>query len=191
MVETLKRRSALASVYVKGRFGADTNVPGMTVHERTDLTLVHIDGGNDDVKNPQGFTLPTPGHSAAGTDTRALWMGPGRWLVIANDGAYGALAQKITERIPAAAINDVSSSRTVLRLTGPKVRDVLAAGCPIDLHTAKWTSGVCATTILDHFTVTIDCIDAASFDVYVARGFALSFYEWLMEAGEEFGVEVV
>ena len=85
MVETLKRRSALASVYVKGRFGADTDVPGMTVHERTDLTLVHIDGGNNDVKNPQGFKPPNAGQSVEEHSTRSLWMGPNRWLVISND----------------------------------------------------------------------------------------------------------
>lgn len=188
MVETLKRRSALARVYVKGRFGADTKVPGITISARADMTLVHVDGADIDTENVRRFKLPAAGQSTADGGTRTLWMGPGRWLMTSGDGA---LAQKVTAGMPTAAVNDVSSSRTVLRLTGAKVRDVLAAGCPIDLHPTKWTAGMCATTILDHFTVTIDCVDADSFDVYVARGFAQSFFAWLMDAAAEFGVEVV
>ncbi len=197
MVEIMKRRSALASVYVKGRFGANSDMPGATLEERSSLTFVHIEYAADDAEcalglaDVLGFALPKAGHSAGASNTRALWMGPGRWLVISNDTQYGALAQKIAANLPAAAVNDVSSSRTVLRLTGPKVRDVLAAGCPIDLHPNAWQAGKCATTVLDHFTVTIDCIAADTFDVYVPRGFAQSLYEWLMEAGEEFGVEVI
>ena len=190
MVETMKRRSALASVYVAGRFGVDTDVPGTTFQERPNLTLVHVDCGDAVAESALGFTLPTAGLSKADGNTRALWMGPGRWLIVATDTTYGALADKITSRLPDAAVNDVSSSRTVLRLSGPKVRDVLAAGCPIDLHPTKWTPGACATTIFGHFTVTLDCIDTESFDIYIARGFAMSFYEWLMEAAKEFGVEV-
>jgi len=196
VVETLKRRSALTSVYVKGRYGANQDMPGTTVEERGKLTLVHDEYAADDPESALGladvlgFALPKAGHSAAAANTRALWMGPGRWLVVGKDATYGALAQKIAARLPDAAINDVSSSRTVLRLTGPKVCDVLAAGCPMDLHPTKWAPGACATTIFDHFTVILDCIGANDFDVYVARGFAQSFYECLMEAGEEFGVEV-
>ncbi len=197
MVETMKRRSALASVYVAGRFGASIDAPGTTIQERRNLILVHVDGRADGAESALGlaetlgFTLPKAGHSAAAGDTRVLWMGPGRWLVTAADTEHGALANKIANRIPAAAVNDVSSSRTVLRLYGPRVRDVLAAGCPMDLHPTKWAPAACATTILDHFTVTIDCIDTDSFDVYIARGFAASFYEWLMETAQEFGVRVV
>ena len=40
-----------------------------------------------------------------------------------------------------AAIVDQSHGRTILRVTGPKVRDALAKGVPVDLHPRAFTDG--------------------------------------------------
>lgn len=196
MVDILQRRSALESVYKPGRFGAAAAKPGIIIAERRGLTLVHVEHRDNDAASPLalsgalGSSLPPAGHSAAKGDVRAIWLGPSRWLVTAPDGKHGALAASLGAAAPDTAINDVSSSRTVLRLSGPNVRDVLAAGCPLDLDAKVFTPGTAAGSLFDHFTVTLDCIDTDIIDVYVARGYAVSFWEALLDAGAEYGVEV-
>lgn len=196
MVDILQRRSALENVYKPGRFGAETATPGLGIAERRGLTLVHVEHRDNDAASPLalsgalGCTLPPAGHSATKGDIRALWLGPSRWLITAPDSRHGALVGSLAAAAPAAAVNDVSSSRTVLRLSGPRVRDVLAAGCPLDLDASIFTPGMAAGSLIDHFTATLDCIDTDTIDVYVARGYAVSFWEWLLEAGSEYGIEV-
>lgn len=190
MVETLKRRSALEGVYHTGRHGLPDGAPGVTLGERRSRALVHIECPDEARAQALGLSLPGANAAAETSDVRTVWLGPNRWLATAKESAPGALARDLAAKAPDAAVNDVSSSRAVLRLSGPKVRDTLAAGCPLDLDPIAFKAGMAATTVCDHFTVTLDCIDAETFDVYVARGYAVSFWEWLLEAGAEYGVEV-
>lgn len=197
MADILQRRSALESVYEPGRFGAPAAKPGLRITERRGLTLVHVEHRDNDAASPLalsgalGCALPPASHSAGKGDVRAIWLGPSRWLVTAPDSEYGALAASLGAAASEVAVNDVSSSRTVLRLYGPNVRDVLAAGCPLDLDAKIFTPGTAAGSLFAHFTLTLDCIDTDTIDVYVARGYAVSFWEALLEAGAEYGVEVM
>ena len=189
MVEALKPRSALDGVYQPGRFGADAETPGLIVTARTGLTLTHVEYAQNDSSTALelakilGGALPTATNAADVGKVRVIWMGPARRLIVGN-------VPDLAAALPAAAINDISSSRTVLRLSGPKLREVLAAGCPLDLHPGVFKTGCCATSHIGHFTATLDCFDAMTIDVYVARAYGLSFFEWLTEAAEEVGYEV-
>lgn len=196
MVEHIKRRSAIDGAYTIGPFGAVSDTPGVRIHERRDLTIIHVDTGDDptcdeNIAAAVGHALPDANRSVDGSGYRIIWAGPGRWLVIGQDEAYGTTASKLSLVAANAAFNDVSSSRAVIRISGNRARDVLAAGCTIDLHPDVFGPGRSATTDIDHVAVTLDCIDRDTFDVYVPRGFALSFWEWLLEAAAEHGGEIV
>jgi sarcosine oxidase subunit gamma len=92
-----------------------------------------------------------------------------------------------------AAIMDVSDGRVAFRLAGPSARDVLAKGCPLDLHPRAFPPGSCAQSLLAKAAVLIHLLDDApergpNFDVYVARSFAHYSWTWLEDAGREYGV---
>ena len=91
----------------------------------------------------------------------------------------------------AAAVNDVGQGRLVLRLTGPRVRDILAKGCPLDLHASAFPTGHCAESLIGHIGVTIDCTADETFDLYVNRSYAAFFWEWLTRAAMEYGYRVL
>ncbi len=197
MADPAIRRSALDGIIVAGTFGAaaDDGTPGVTITERRPLTLVHVsvrDGDRDTitaVNGAAGVALPeTSGMAAVSSNVRALWLAPGRWLL--SSETTNNLAGDISGAAPGAAINDVSSGRTVLRLAGPHTRDVLASDCPLDLHPSAFGTGHAAVGLIGHFNVVIDCIDEEVFDVYVARGFAADFWHWLTEAAAEWGYRV-
>jgi len=194
--EPAQRRSALAAVYTVGPFGANGATPGVSIAERRNRSLVHVEYREDDAESALalagalGFALPTAGHAADKGFTRVIWAGPGRWLVTAPEAAHGVLAAELAEAVTNAAVNDVSSSRTVLRLAGPVVRDLLASGCPLDFDAGVFKPGMAATSVVEHLTVTLDCLNGDTFDVYVARGYAVSFWEWLLETAQEFGGSV-
>lgn len=69
-------------------------------------------------------------------DLRVVWTGPDEWLVVAPQGQEGALAARLRTALAGqhCAITDVSSGFFLVELAGPRVRDTLAQGCPMDLH---------------------------------------------------------
>lgn len=196
MVKQATRRSALASVYDIGPFGVEASPPGVTIVERMGLSLVIAECAENDtdsitsLSKSIGIDMPSPGQSIEAGDRRTIWLAPGRWLIIGKDQIYGETAATLAASSDGIAVNDVSSSRTAIRISGPKVRDILASSCTIDLHASQFTGGMSATTDLDHVVATMDCLDADTFDLYVSRAYAVSFWEWLIEASEEYGGEV-
>ncbi|WUI02998.1 sarcosine oxidase subunit gamma [Spirillospora sp. NBC_00431] len=87
--------------------------------------------------------LPRPGRVTGTGDPYVLWLGPGWYLLIGRAGrAHGLL-----DGLSGSAV-DVSAARTVLELSGPSARAVLAHGCPLDLHPRAFGPGRCARTLL-------------------------------------------
>jgi len=193
VAETSFRCSALESVYQQGSFGADRpNGPGLTLHERRPLSIVHIGTDADGSVHPSlGCALPsTPNTTSQSDNHRILWLAPKRWLVVSNDEIHGELEKRATAAFKNAAITDVSNGRTVIRLQGPDIRTVLSKGCPVDLHPSVFSSGNCVQSRIGSLNVLIDCIDGNVIDVYIARGFGQVLWEWLTEASAEFGYQV-
>ena len=137
-----------------------------------------------------------PNTTAARGDLVALWLGPDAWLLTcAPDEAalhIGSLREALAD--VHAAITDVSDGRVALRLRGPNARDVLAKGCPLDLHPRTFGAGRCAQSLLAKASMLVHLVaeDAIgpTFDLYVARSFAHCVFAWLEDAGREYGVQV-
>lgn len=88
-----------------------------------------------------GIALPTaPCRSAAAGGRTALWLGPDEWLLLSPDRLDLA-------DVPGGAVVDVSHRQVGLLLDGPAAADVLAAGCPLDLHPAAFPPGTCTRTV--------------------------------------------
>jgi sarcosine oxidase, subunit gamma len=141
--------------------------------------------------------LPGEPNTTAGRgELTALWLGPDAWLLTCPADAVPrymgdlrvALADVHT------AVIDVSDGRVALRLTGPNARDLLAKGCPLDLHPRAFASGHCAQSLLAKASVLLHLVEddehGPTFDLYVARSFAHYLFAWLEDAGREYGVQV-
>lgn len=137
-----------------------------------------------------GVAAPmTPGQSADGGGTRLMMLAFGRYLVIGGTD----LGQQLTDAFSAedAAVTDLSHSRAVVRLAGEKSTDVLAKGLPIDTALDVFPIGAVVQSTIHHINVTAYRADETTFDLYVFRGFAVSFWEWITDAAEEFGPAVM
>jgi len=119
-------------------------------------------------------------------DADVLWLGPDEWLLLADPGQQQVLAATLRDAIGEedGYVTDVSAQRTAVALTGPKVREVLASGCSIDLHPKATPLGSCVQALLAQTGVVRD-EDAAGFLLLVWASFAGYFADWLVDACTE------
>lgn len=155
---------------------------------RHGLAIVNLRGDADDaafragVASVVGPALPVqPCTSVASETHRLVWAGPDDWFVIAPRGEADALETRLRAALAGThhAVTDVSSGYTLLHLSGPPVRDVLAQGCPLDLHARVFKSGMSAGS--HYFKASIwlwQCNDAPTYELLVRRSFM--GYVWLM-----------
>ena len=183
MTETfIPRVSALADVAVQGRFGADKGQPGVAFRVRHPLSIATVIA-----RAGQGEA--TAKVLAAYT---AQWAGPNQYFVVAEGRGEGALYRELKAALAGiASVSDQSHGRVIIRISGPKARDVLAKGTPVDLHPDHFPVGTSALTQMAHVGVHLTRVDADAYDLSVFRGFSESFWEWITEQAEEFGYQVM
>jgi sarcosine oxidase subunit gamma len=213
VVEAYLRQSALAHLGLEGRGEAVRGAAGVAMGERPYRGMVNLrlDPGNAEAmaafEAAFGFALPvTPNTTAGEGDTIALWLGPDEWWLVVpgpDPEAGPELAEKLRAALSGhfAAVTEVGESRTCIRIAGPRARDVLQKGCPLDFHSRAFAAGACAQSILAKAGVTLhlfadESADQAGaegpvFDIYVARSFAEYLWAWIEDAGREYGVTVV
>ncbi|MYZ50505.1 sarcosine oxidase subunit gamma, partial [Propylenella binzhouense] len=118
-----------------------------------------------------------------------IWSGPDRWLAAGPALDVPRLAAALAGL---AAIADQSDGRALLRLSGPRVRDVLAKGAMIDLHPRAFGTSDAAVTAIAQIGVEIWQVDdRPAFELAIARSMAGSFWSWLAASAAEFGFEVL
>ncbi|MDI6097059.1 sarcosine oxidase subunit gamma family protein [Actinoplanes sp. NEAU-A12] len=137
-----------------------------------------------------GVALPRRGGtSATSGDVSVLWLGPDEWLVVGPPGAETRLTALLESAAGAAhaSVVDVSAQRTAVALRGPRVRELLALGCSLDLHPRVFGVGDCAQTMLAHAPVVVWRRES-EFWILVRASFAGHLAAWLEDAGIEFTV---
>lgn len=141
MLETLKR-TGLADLPFRSA-SASASQSALIAGWRDGLSVVNLRGNADDeafctaVSDALGVALPTrPCTSADNGVRRVVWAGPDDWFVIGPKGDADATTARLRAALAGMhhAVTDVGSGYTVLHLAGAPVRDVLAQGCPLDLH---------------------------------------------------------
>jgi sarcosine oxidase subunit gamma len=79
----------------------------------------------------------------------------------------------------------------VFRISGPRARDVLAEGLPIDLDPRSFPLGSAAASTISLMGVQLwQTDDTRSYDIAVFRSVSASFWRWLTASAAEFGYEV-
>ncbi len=191
--------SALHGLALPGRYGKTDGTPGVTIAERANLGLATIacrkgqdDGLKASVREAYGVDLPLTSTVARGKDVSFIGAGPGQWLAVSQSLANGALAADLTTKLKGlASIADQSDGRAVIRLSGPRARDVLAKGLAIDLDPRVFPDDGAVTSTISHMGVQLWQEGPESYDIALFRSVAESFWRWLTASAAEFGYEVV
>ena len=123
----------------------------------------------DAVANVLGMIPPkTPNTVARQGDLESgdalFWLGPDEWLYRCNDSAGESVDSILVQirnalRDQHSAVVDVSDYYAVIRLSGPKVFELLAKGTPLDCVAALSAANLCAQTSSGHASVLLDRID--------------------------------
>jgi heterotetrameric sarcosine oxidase gamma subunit len=192
-------RSALHGLSIPGHYGRP-GATGLVIEERTDLALASIIAKRgkrfalvNAVNTAFGVALPDgPRRATRGAVTFA-GTGPDQWIASAEGSEAAGFAAKVRARIgPFAAVSDQTDARLALLLSGPRVRDVLAKGVPVDLHPKAFKPGDVATTLVAYIGVQIDMLDdAPTYQLTAPRSTAGSFWSWLTASAAEFGYDVL
>lgn len=193
------RRSALHLTLRHGHHGADRpGGPGVVFSLRHPVSIVTVmarkgkaPGLSEAMEGQFGLACPPPGHSAANGTLALHWCGFEQWYAVAEGFADGALYGELRETLSGlASVSDQSHGRVIFCIAGPRARDVLAKGTPVDLHPRAFGPGRSAVTQMAHVGVHIAQVGPDAFELSLFRGFAESFWEWLTEMSGEFGYEV-
>ena len=120
----------------------------------------------------------------------AFWLGPDEWLLrfdeFGETAAAMASLKKSLAGIHSAAV-EVSDYYAVLRIRGPHVREVLSAGCPLDLHPSAFEAGCCSQTRFSTAAILLYQVDdAPTFEVQVRWTFAEYLWKYFAAAAREF-----
>lgn len=193
-----ERLSALAETYQRSCLGAARgDAPGILIAERRPLAIIQVaalSGAAVAVRSALAVALgitvaAKPNHAAQNDGVTILWIGPDRWLVVEPERPGRELAARLNEALTGtpAALTDLGHARTVLRIAGCSSRDLLAKGCGVDFHARAFPVGSCAQSLLGHVGALLHAVDEApSFDLYIARSYALTLWEWLTESATEY-----
>lgn len=151
-------------------------------------TVVNVRGNPEDpqfvnaVSGALGVAWPTAVNTTfLGTGLKVIWAGPDDWFVLSKNHAPAQLMDTLRKAVAGqhCAVTDVSSGYTLLNLTGPLVRELLAQGCPLDLHPRQFRVGQCAGSVFFKASVWIwQTDDVPTYEVLVRSSF--QDYVWLM-----------
>ena len=201
MVETYQRRSALAHMGLVGRAAAaNTSRAGVVMSEVAHRTIVNIRGNAADpafaaaVKTATGVDLPAKANTVANNgDRQILWLGPNEWWVTAKDGEAAGLVEALRSAFAGqhATACDVSESRAIITLKGPKAREVLMRGISLDLHPKAFGTGQCAQTGLSRCNVLLHQVgEGPRFEIYVLKSFSDYLWRWLEQIAADFDLGI-
>jgi sarcosine oxidase, subunit gamma len=158
------------------------------------------------VQRGPGLPLPDAVFGSAADATgraRALWIGPGDWLIVCGEAERALVATQLMAALDgqSGALTDVGHGWAGINLRGRAATAVLASGCGLDLDPRVFRPGHCAMTGFGKLRVVIErrpdstCgadgeAPGQSYDVLVARSFAASLWHMLLDAAHEHGYRV-
>lgn len=168
---------------------------GITLEERAFLAKVNLRGDAGDqafmtaVRDVLDCTLPVEPNTVAGGGERTVfWLGPDEWQVHCPEDEQHELVQRLRAALEGrhSAVVDVSDYYVVMRLSGPKILEVLAKGTPLDLHPRAFPPGSCAQTRFGHATVLLHKAADDVVDLQVRWSFAEYVWSYIVDGTLEY-----
>jgi sarcosine oxidase subunit gamma len=136
-----------------------------------------------------GLAVPTqPLTSAQAGNLSCLWLGPGEWLLLLPPTELSSVIARLEQALDGThrAVVDLSHRLVTFRLAGPGVRDLLCAGCPLDLHDRAFPPGTVARSLLGKVGVTLHRPAAGDvWALHLDRSFAPYAWQFLANAARE------
>ena len=131
----------------------------------------------DQVARQFSIALPLAPNTTARSDAlTAFWLGPRSWLLVAeaaNSPLAGFIEKRDALNAAGSALFDLSAARVAYRLAGARATELLATGCPLDLHPRAFRAGDCAQSVFGRVNALLCKSDEApTFIIMVARSFA-------------------
>jgi sarcosine oxidase subunit gamma len=166
----------------------------ISITEIADRGMVDLRGDPKDpsfaaaVESVLGISLPRqPRSSAAAGELSVLWLSVDQWLVQCPRAHVNDLVRRLTEAlagIPSLVV-DMSDARTVLRLEGEGVREVLMKGAPVDLTAPEFRQGSVRRLRFGEIAAMVHSVGEAPdvIDLYVFRSYAVFAWDWLVATG--------
>lgn len=201
MSKSISRESPLVRFNLAASTASAAGNEQIKVWERRFCGHINLRGDPADAtflaatKHALGFELPLQANTVTDAqDISAFWLGPNEWLIVTPDGPEAAIAQGLRSALHGlfCAVTEVSGGQTIIALRGQKVRDLLAKGCPLDLHPRAYGLGRCAQSHLAKAPILLRQTDAEpTFELIARRSFADYLWLWLQDAAAEYGLTVV
>lgn len=205
MVEAYLRQTPLTHRGLATRAAAAPANAGVTLGESPHRRQINLRGHANDpaftsaLRQVVGLGLPTAANTVATAgNLAALWLAPDEWLIVGprDDATAGREAALVgTLRVALAgqhvAVTDVSEARTILTVAGPRARDLLAKGTPLDLHPRVFGPASCAQTALAATNVILRQLDdRPSYEIYILNSFADYLWSWLEGGCREYSLAI-
>ena len=174
----------------------DGGKSGLTLKEMPHIGKISLRGSADVLDalcRLAGLTRPEAANSITTNGERhALWMGPDELMLLVEAGAEAQLITSMQSAMKDAhcAIVDVTDALCAISLKGSHVRDILAKGCPLDLHANSFIAGTCAQSFLSHAGVTLACLDTDNFILIGRTSFTAYITSFLADAALEYGFDM-
>jgi methylglutamate dehydrogenase subunit D len=198
VVDRLTNSTGFGLVHRLGHHGA-VRPAGVAVCEHNDLALATVMARRGaetalaaKVRETFNIDLPMTPQRAASGAIAFVWAGSGQWLASAESETGHRFEARLRVALAGlASVANQSDGRAVLRISGPRARDTLAKGLPVDLDPAVTQPGAAIVSSIAHIGVHLWQLDAApTYEIAVARSYALSFWRWLEVSAAEFGLTV-
>lgn len=115
--------------------------------------------------------------------------GPAEWLVVSEAIAPETLSRDLAA-IGAANVSFIEQSdgRVILRVSGPKVRTILAKCTAVDLHAEVFALDHATNTLLCHVPANLCRTAEDEFEIAIMRSHAGFVFDELVEMGREFAM---
>ena len=189
-IQTSPLAGALASIKQVLRVdGRECALTELALH-----SMVNLRGDGNDAAFAQavlqhtGLPLPARANTASIDPQRQLlWLGPDEWLFKCQDAAVDAVVAALRQALAGqhVAVTDVGHGNVTLCVRGPAAADLLARGCPLDLHARAFGRGAVAQTHIAKAGATVLCLEPGVwFEITVRRSFADYLVRWLISAGD-------
>ena len=195
MTDTLTTSHGLEA-FTGARYGDDASI---TLTIRSDLGHINLRGDSDDAafvaaaEKALGQPLPIEPNTISNGGRNAYWLGPNEWLILASVNEVASIETALNTELAEihAAVNVLSGGQLAMSLAGSRVRELLAKGCTIDLHSRSFTPGMCVQSGLAKASVLIALLrDDDAFTLVVRRSFADDLLRWLTDAAGEYGIRI-
>lgn len=190
-------QSPLGQAFIPGDHGNAAAGIGVSLRERTNISIIQVTAWSDTIPtvmtaigSATGVVIQSkPGSGRVAGEKSVFGFAPGRYMVV---GAAPDLESRLRSAISPdlGTIIALTHGRTVIRIRGPRVEWVLSKLFAVDFSEHAFPSGSGRATLHHDIHTTIQRIDEETFDLYVFRTFARSFWLTLGHAAEEVGYRV-